>query len=125
MNSVAKDNTNYLLTVNVAEFGLEEAVEAKNELSDALDDLTFQLSLPPGEFQGTDYQTWFKKALYKKNRIASAYRKFKARVVELQRESALGQLASQVLSYLDYIDERSEEFDILYNAALNIPKYVK
>lgn len=125
MNSVAKDNTNYLLTVNVAEFGLEEAVEAKNELSDALDDLTFQLSLPPGEFQGTDYQTWFKKASYKKNRIASAYRKFKARVVELQRESALGQLASQVLSYLDYIDERSEEFDILYNTALNIPKYVK
>jgi len=125
VNSIAKDNTNYLLTVNVAEFDLEEAVAAKNELSDALDDLTFQLSLPPSEFQGTDYQVWFKKASYKKNRIASAYRKFKARVVELQRESALGRLANQVLTYLESLDERSEEFDILYRSALNIPKYVK
>lgn len=125
MNSIAKDNTNYLLTVNVAEFDLEEAVAAKNELSDALDDLTFQLSLPRSEFQGEDYALWVKKASYKKNRVASAYRKFKARVIELQRESALGQLAHQVLAYLDYLDERSEEFDLLYNAALNIPRYVK
>ena len=125
MNSIAKDNTKYLLTVNVAEFDLEEAVAAKNELSDALDDLTFQLSLPRSEFQGEDYALWHKKASYKKNRVASAYRKFKARIIELQRESALGQLAHQVLAYLDYLDERSEEFDILYNAALNIPRYVK
>ncbi len=125
MNSIAKDNTNYLLTVNVAEFDLEEAVAAKNELSDALDDLTFQLSLPRSEFQGEDYALWHKKASYKKNRVASAYRKFKARVIELQRESALELLADEILTYLEYTDERSELADNLYHSARNIPRYVK
>lgn len=125
MNSQAKDNTNYLLTANVTEFDLEDAVAAKNELSDALDDLTFQLSLPPSEFQGEDYPSWHKKASYKKNRIASVYRKFKTRVIELQRTSALELLAHEVLEYLEYLDERSEMADNLYRSASQIPKYVK
>jgi hypothetical protein len=77
----SREDTNYLLSADPNDFDLEDAWVALIKLEDDLDDISFQLNdVPEEEFRGPNYTKWRMSASFKRNRIASARRRFKKRV---------------------------------------------
>ena len=90
MKMKERENVNFLIKADPKEFDLESALEAQCMLMDTLEDIVFQLEVTTKtNFKGKDYQAWRTSILYKKNRVASALRKFRDRVYLLKYKGSV------------------------------------
>lgn len=77
-----RSDVDFLLKAEPEEYDFFEALDAYLMLADSLDDISFQLNdVPRDDFSGSDYEKWRKGASFKRNKISSATRKFKFRVM--------------------------------------------
>lgn len=96
-----REDCEFLLKSNPDEFDLNELKDAIILLSDTIDDMDMQATIPRELYQGENYDKWRLGLLFKMNKVKSARRRFSGYYSRVKEETELNLLKSLCRSYIE------------------------